>query len=375
MEKETQTLSDRLRAFRDRLIANPRFQRWALANPLTRPIALKGARAALDLCAGFVYSQVLLACVRLHVFDILMEAPQTADALAERLSLTPQAARRLLEAAASLGLVDRRSGARYGLGQLGAAFAGSPAALSVIEHQPMLYADLLDPVALLRGQGEKPRLDDYWPYSASAQPAALTEEQVAPYSAFMAATQPLVAQEALDAYPIEKHRRLLDVGGGEGVFLTAAGVRARDLRLMLFDLPAVTQRAQKRLAQAGLLDRASLHGGDFLRDPLPQGADIISLVRIVHDHDDASALALLRNVRKALPPDGALLIVEAMSGVKGAEPLTAYYGFYTLAMGRGEPRTIAQLGELLKQASFGRFRLLRTRLPLLTSALVAWPDA
>ncbi len=78
---------------------------------------------------------------------------------------------------------------------------------------------------------------------------------------------------------------------------------------------------------------------------------------------------------KALPSDGALLIVEAMSGVKGAEPLTAYYGFYTLAMGRGEPRSIEQLGELLKQAGFGRFRLLRTRLPLLTSALVAWPDA
>ncbi len=140
---------------------------------------------------------------------------------------------------------------------------------------------------------------------------------------------------------------------------------------MLFDLPAVAERARARLADAGLLERASIYGGDFLTSPLPEGADIISLIRIVHDHDDASVLSLLRAVRRALPPDGTLLIAEAMSGVRGAEPLDAYYGFYTLAMGRGEPRTVAEIGRLLRQAGFGRFRLLRNRMPILTSILVA----
>ena len=82
----------------------------------------------------------------------------------------------------------------------------------------------------------------------------------------------------------------------------------------------------------------------FPANPLPEGADVISLIQIVHDHYDASALSLLRAVRRALPPDGTLLIAEAMSGVRGAEPLDAYYGFYTLAMGRGEPRTVAEIG-------------------------------
>jgi demethylspheroidene O-methyltransferase len=79
----------------------------------------------------------------------------------------------------------------------------------------------------------------------------------------------------------------------------------------------------------------------------------------------------LRAVRRALPPDGTLLIAEAMSGVRGAEPLDAYYGFYTLAMGRGEPRTVAEIGSLLGKAGFGRFRLLRNHMPVLTSILVA----
>ncbi|WP_424363167.1 methyltransferase [Methylocystis parvus] len=361
---------DRLRARRDRLIADPNFQRWSLANPLTRPIARRRARAALDLTAGFVYSQVLFACARLKLFEALAGGPLTVADIAARLDLSEEAARRLLDAAASLDLAERRAGGRYGLGQLGAAFLGNRAALSLVEHQPALYNDLADPMALLRGE-KRAALADYWPYSDLEQPKALGAEQVAPYSALMAASQPMVAQEALDAYDMSQHKRLMDVGGGEGVFLCAASERAKDLQLMLVDLPAVAERARARFEAAGVTARAEIHGRDFLRDELPKGADVVTLIRIVHDQDDARALALLKNIRRAVEPGATLLIIEAMSGVKGAEPLDAYYGFYTLAMGRGEPRRVEEIEALLRQAGFGEFKLLANALPTLTSILVS----
>jgi demethylspheroidene O-methyltransferase len=364
------SLREQLRCWRDRLITDPRFQRWSLGNPLTRWVARRSSRAMLDLCAGFVYSQVLFACVQLRLFELLKDGPLTTEELAAKVALSEDAARRLLNAAASLALVQRRGENRYGLGPLGAALLGSPEALALIEHQPLLYADLRDPVALLRGAQET-ALSRYWPYSAAARPNALSAQEVAPYSALMAASQPLVAREALAVYPIEKHRRLLDVGGGEGVFLSEAASKAPALELELFDLPAVAERARARLDAAGLTGRARIFGGDFLKDPLPQGADVISLVRIVHDHDDVSALALLRNVRRALPQGGALVIIEAISGEKGVEPLDAYYGFYTLAMGRGEPRTFEEIGALLRAAGFSRPKRLRTRLPVVASVIVA----
>ena len=74
----------------------------------------------------------------------------------------------------------------------------------------------------------------------------------APRGRSWATSQPLFAQEVLNSYPIHQHRCLLDVGGGEGVFLAAAATRAPALRLMLFDLPAVAERARARLADAGL---------------------------------------------------------------------------------------------------------------------------
>jgi demethylspheroidene O-methyltransferase len=164
----------------------------------------------------------------------------------------------------------------------------------------------------------------------------------------------------------------MDVGGGEGVFIAEAAASAPDLQLQLFDLPPVAARAQEALARRGLASRVECIGGSFLRDPLPRGADIISLVRIVHDHDDESALALLRAVHAALPSGGTLLIAEPMAGTPGAEPIgDAYFGFYLLAMGRGRARRPDELKQLLDAAGFAQTRVLSTRRPLLAGAMVA----
>jgi demethylspheroidene O-methyltransferase len=364
---------DRLLALRDRLVASPRFRRGAAAFPLTRPIARRRARALFDLCAGFVYSQVLLAAVRLRLPEILAEGPQTAAALSPRLGLSPDATARLLAAAEALGLVARRGRDRFGLGSLGAALVGDPGIAAMVEHHAMLYADLRDPVALLRGERVATELGRYWPYADKDSLADLGDAQVAPYTGLMSASQALVAGEVLDAYRLDRHRCLLDVGGGDGTFLTAAARRVPGLRLMLFDLPPVADRARARLAAAGLSARATCHGGSFLDDALPEGADVISLVRVVHDHDDDAALALLRAARRALPSDGTLLLAEPMAGTRGAESVGAYFGFYLLAMGSGRPRTPDELGALLRAAGFARHRLVATHTPLLTRLIVAKP--
>src|SRR3954468_23134678 len=216
------SLYDRWLTVRDRLLASAAFRRWATAFPMTRPIARRRAAALFDRGAGFVYAQILAACVRLRLFDLLAEEPQTLATLAPRLGLAPDAAERLLAAAASLDLASRRSGGRFGLGPLGAAVVDNPGVTAMIEHHALLYADLADPVALLRGQAGETELMRYWAYARSSRPGDLEPDAVARYSALMAASQPMVAAEILAAYPLAAHRCLLDVGGGEGAFLAAA---------------------------------------------------------------------------------------------------------------------------------------------------------
>jgi demethylspheroidene O-methyltransferase len=188
----------------------------------------------------------------------------------------------------------------------------------------------------------------------------------------MSASQPLVTEEILDAYSFSGHRRLLDVGGGDGTFLSAVGKRYPHLELVLFDLPAVAERARARFASIGLGDRAQAFGGDFLADSLPSGVDAISLVRVIHDHDDERVRRILAAARNAISPGGIVVIAEPMAATPGAEPIgDAYFGFYLLAMGRGRARTPARLANLLIEAGFEAPRLIPTRIPLQTRLMIA----
>ncbi len=364
--------SDRYLALRDRWLSSPRFQRWAAAFPLTRPTARNRARALFDVCAGFVYSQILFACVRLKLFDLLAEGPATAADIAAKLQLPLDSTERLLDAAVSLRLIEKRGAGRFGLGALGAALVGNPGVGAMIEHHSLLYADLHDPVGLLRGQRGQTELAKYWAYAKSDSPAGLGGAQIDEYTTLMSNSQPLVAGEILGAYPLHKHRCLLDVGGGEGTFLIEAAKQSADLQLRLFDLPPVAERAARRFEQLGLAERAKAHGGDFLQDQLPVGADVVSLVRVVHDHDDASVATLLQAVYRALPKDGVLLLAEPMMGTPGAAPVgDAYFGFYLLAMGRGRPRTPGDLRKMLLTAGFSSAQMLPTHQPIQSRLIVA----
>lgn len=363
---------DRLRSVRDRLLTSPGFQRWAVTSPLVRHFARRRARQLFDLVSGFVYSQVLLACVRLRLFERLRQGPQDAAALAHAVELPVDSARRLLHAAAALELVERGDDGRYALGVLGASVLAHPGIVAMVEHHPVLYDDLRDPVALLRGPGEGTRMSRYWAYARDGAPSGLEAQSVAEYSALMAASQPLVAGEILDAYPFARHRRLLDVGGGEGAFIGAVARRAPKLELTLFDLPAVVERARARLAREGLGQRVHLRGGSFLTDPLPAGADLVSLVRVVHDHDDNAVRALLERVRAAMDPRGTLLIAEPMAGTGASVPVgEAYFALYLLAMGSGRSRTFDELRTLLHQAGFGAVRWAGSRRPVHVSVVTA----
>ncbi|UXH78584.1 acetylserotonin O-methyltransferase [Roseateles amylovorans] len=360
-------------AWRDRLLASAAFRRWAQAFPLTRWLARRRAAGVFDLVAGFVYSQVLLACVQLRLFELLLdEGPQSASALAGRWQLPLMSTERLLRAAVALKLLEHRPHDRYGLGPLGAPLAGDAGLAAMIEHHAALYRDLAEPLALLRGTTRDAGLAAYWPYAGTDAPQTLPAERLKAYSDLMAASQPLVADQVLGAYPLRRHRRLLDVGGGNGAFACRAAQSAPGLQVQVFDLPGVAAAAHQRFEQAGLSDRCTAVGGDFLHDPLPVGADLVTLLRVVHDHDDARVLRLLRAVRQALVPGGSLLLAEPLAGTPGAERMgDTYFGVYLLAMGRGEPRSEQRLRELLAEAGFARVRRLPTALPLQASALLA----
>lgn len=364
---------DRLAMRIDRWMTSPALYQWALANPLTRWMVRRRSTQLFDLMAGFVHSQVLLACVRLRLLDLVLAQPRTLAELAALTQVPAAGLQRLLDSAVSMRLLAVRGGERYGLGSLGAPVVAHAGIRDMVEHNATLYEDLRDPLALLRDP-DQAHMHAYWPYTdhqAGAPQPKAPEAQFARYSALMATSQRFVIDELLAAYPFSEHRCVLDVGGGMGGWVTALARHQPRLQLQLFDLPPVAALAREQIQRHGLAERITAFGGSFTEDPLPTGADLVTLVRVAHDHDDATVLTLLRAIQEALPMGGTLLLAEPMAQGEGqASSTDPYFHFYLMAMGSGRLRTPRALSELMSRAGFSQIELAPNPMPMHAQLLV-----
>jgi demethylspheroidene O-methyltransferase len=350
---------------RNAILGSAKFQRWASRTPVIRGIARRRAAAQFDLIAGFIYSQILTAFVQARLIEFLKGHLRSADEIAKHSGLAADAADRLLRAGQSLQIAESPQDGLWTLGEAGAPLSANEGAMAMIRHHHLLYNDLADPLALLsQDRREETRLSAYWTYASKGQ-----GKEAAGYSALMAATQPMVSQQILDAYDFNGHKRMLDIGGGSGAFTAAISAAAPNVQFGIFDLPDVLAEAQKRIGGSASI---AFHPGSFKDTALPTGYDLVTLVRILHDHDDEVAQALLAKVYEALPAGGRLLVVEPMADSANAKRMgDAYFGIYLWAMGSGRPRSADETRAMLKKAGFAQVDKVKTALPIITSALIA----
>ncbi len=341
--------------FRNRLLADPKFLAFAQRFPITRPVARAKSRSLFDLLAGFSYSQVLYSCVKLRILEHVGQAGISLAALSAKIGLPENKTDILVRAAVALEILGFDKSTII-LGQHGAALLGQPWIMRFVEHHSHFYRDLEDPIAMLQGKHANDGLRSYWSYEKP-------ESDKSSYSALMAASQAAVSAQILGAYNFSKHQNILDVGGGSGAFLRAVGSRFPQVNLNLFDLPGVVKLAAP---QANLKN----HGGDFRSDSLPKGMDLISLIRVAHDHDDDVVLVTLRNIKAACSPTTTLLIAEPFAGTKANARVTdAYFNLYFAAMGQGRTRSPDEIVKIAAQAGFSSPKIWRTDMPLITGLM------
>lgn len=359
-----------LRARILKLASTRSFQVWAARVPGVRRIARVEGEALFDLIAGFVNSQVLMALVEFRVLHLLQNGAQSAHQLGLCCDVPVERMQVLLQSGAGLGLLKRHKNGQFGLALRGASMLGVPGLEGMVRHHRALYTDLADPVAFFRG-GQQTELARFWPYVFGSA-GAVDPDVVGTYSGLMSESQALVSEDTLRLVNFGGIKNLLDVGGGTGAFLAAVGQAYPDMNLNLFDLPIVVAGAQARMKEAGLLARLTIHPGSFREDALPVGADAISLVRVLYDHNDATVLDLLAAVYAALPPGGRLIVSEPMSG--GANPDRAtdvYFSTYTMAMQTGRTRSCAEIGKLLAEVGFENINEKWGFRPFVTSVVTA----
>jgi predicted O-methyltransferase YrrM len=259
---------------------------------------------------GFWISQALHVAATLGLADLLRDGPKTVQDLATRCAAHGPSLYRLLRALASIGVFAEDSWGRFELTPLAEHLRtdvpSSHAAWAIWSGQKptwTMWGELLHCIRTGEGGFSNAYGTSVWDFYA-AHP-----EQNAIFNAAMTGTSRAEAESLADSYDFSQINTLVDVGGGEGVLLSALLAANPAMRGTLFDQPHVVGGAKAVLDAAGVAHRSEILSGDFFA-AVPAGAAAYVLKSIVHDWDDAQAETILRNCRRALSPDGRVLVIE-----------------------------------------------------------------
>jgi SAM-dependent methyltransferase len=139
-------------------------------------------------------------------------------------------------------------------------------------------------------------------------------------------------------------RTVVDVGGGTGAML-AELLRARPhLRGVLVDLPGTVARAAETFRAAGVADRVTTAGQSFF-DPLPAGADVYLLKKVLNDWPDRETTAILRRCAEAARPGGRVVVLGGVAADDAPRRLAI-----EMVLVGGRSNTLAEFGTLAREA-------------------------
>ena len=338
----------------------------ALVDRLAPPELLLAERIS-----GVAATAVAGALVSSGLAERLDYVPRSARALVGEGVLDLDVAERILRGAVAVGLVGRRAGgfrrnrltralqleAPRTLGPL-VAYLASEANLRAWSRFPEAVGAGEVPYRRAHGQG-------VWEHFASS------EEENARFARAMDALTRLDADAVVETPGFSGLAILCDVAGGTGALLEVALLANPRLEGVLVEAPSVVKLAQDRFQRSGLLARVRLEPADvFAR--VPAGLPAYVLKDVLHDWDDARAVALLEVVRRAIPAGGRLLLVELLLEAGPVEALASMVDLQMLAVtDGGRQRSVPELTHLLQRAGFSEPVVHRTRTP--SSVLVSRP--
>jgi len=254
-----------------------------------------------DLALGYWKSAALMSAVDLGIFTAISRGASDVPAIARTVDLSPTNAERLVTVLRALDLIQEHDG------RLGNApdverflvegerdYAGP----WILFTRPQWgrWGRLTE---LLRSRDERV-LGMY----ETLDVEGAREYHRATWSIGVGAGRRFVRQVDLSG-----RRRILDLGGGSGAYSIVAAQAHPQLEAVVFDLPPVALVTKEFIERAGVGDRVSAFGGDFTRDPLPSGADVVIMASNLPQYSREIIREVIRKAFDALEPGGEMHLI------------------------------------------------------------------
>lgn len=321
----------------------------------------------LQIADGFIVNRCTCAVAKLGVADVLTDGPQSAAHIAKQLSVNASALHRVLRALASAGVFEEIAPQSPGAPRLFANnhvshflrsnVPGSLRARFIFGDIEFIYAPWAELVHCIEtgktGREKVFGMDGFEYLKQHPDQARIFDDAMTSMSAVLG---PPVAA----TYDFGQWGSITDIGGGNGILLAAILRAHPKLQGVLADLPHVLERARERGYLSGdLQSRAQMRECDFFLE-IPSGTRAYVMKSVIHDWDDEKARHILGNCRRAVPKDGALLLVD-WNLPAGPEPSPAkIVDIVMLVLTGGRERTPDEYRELLASAGFRLNRVIPT---------------
>lgn len=313
---------------------------------MTTSVAWPDRGQLLEMAAEYRGACVLGAAAELELFGLLAREAMTAQTVAAARNLDLRACTMLLDALASLRLLDKRE-ERYRLPEelrpwLEEESPGT--VIPMVRHQMVILRKWTQLAWVVRS-GK--------PGETVASIRGAQADRAAFIAAMHSISGPLADDLVARLGPLA-FRHLLDVGGASGTWTIALLRAVPGARATIFDLPDAIEQARARFAATELADRVELVAGDFYRDELPPGADFVWVSAIIHQHGREESRALFGKAYRALPPGGRIAIRDFVMEHSRTEPIGGALFAINMLVNteRGGTFTFDEIAEDLLAAGF-----------------------
>ena len=318
------------------------------------------------LAGGHVEARLIQTAVELAVFDALENSAATFEAVANRLELEPKATELLLNALASLELVDKRGGS-FSLTESAAKY--------LLKSSPQYVGGMIHFESLLWSCWEK--LPEAIRSGRPARPPNMYQDNPAETEIFIKAMDSLVnargdAAVAANATDWSGIAELLDVGSGPATYPIAFCKRFPGLRVTIFDLPGTLAITDKYVREAGMTARIRLVAGDYRTAPIPGIYDVIFLSNIIHGESFENNRSLIRKLVSNLKPGGQIVIKDhILDDSRTTPPVGAIFSLLMLLTTEsGRCYSFNEIRTWMEQAGLPQVRQIDLPPPLTSSLVV-----
>lgn len=305
---------------------------------------------------GFVTAKAIHVAAKLNIADLIASnGPMSASQLAKRTMCDADAVYRVLRALASNGIFIENEDGHFALTPMAECLQenhqNSMKAMAIVAGG--LFYKAYNELAFTVQTG-KPGFEKAIGMGPFAY-LSNNPEEGKNFDRAMANFHGGETQPMIDHYDFSVFDTVVDVGGGNGDVLSSVLEQNPKVKGILFDMGEVIARAKSNIADKGLSNRCQMQAGDFFAS-VPHGDSYI-LRHIVHDWSDEDAVKILINCRKALKPNGKILVVEAVIP-KGNDPHPFKWLDLTMLMIGGKERTKGQFEDIFKQAGLKLTRII-----------------